>query len=247
MVDDATMALDRFVSGPGNAVTFQTLRSVGVACLDGAKLNAGILEDLGPRQTMPFGNAVVELARLSTLQGGPGANQNIRNALYNIKHIATELRENAAKKEQDESGGGTPTTKSKQHSYVDASRIAELHSLVNPQWDVKKLARLLEELNVVHAADCHMSTAMLVRAIVDHVPPVFGLQNFAEVASNYAGGKSFKGSMQHLQGSLRHIADSHLHAQIRKSEVLPTAHQVDFSNDVDVLIGEVIRLLRTPV
>lgn len=246
MADDASGALDKFVSGGPSSAVFNSLRSVGVACLDGDKLITGILEDLGPRQTMPFRTSVAALAQVSILQGGPGANQDIRNALHNIKQIATELQASAATKEQVESGGDKPTNKSTRQSYVDPSRIAELHTLTNPKWDAKRLTRLLEELNAVHAADCHMSTAMLVRAIVDHVPPVFGLKTFAEVASNYAGSKSFKGSMQHLQGSLRHIADSHLHVQIRKSEVLPTAPQVDFRSDVDVLIGEVIRVLRTP-
>lgn len=246
MTVDAQSALRGFSAGGDSGAIFTALRSVGVACLDGEKINAGILEDLGPRQTMPFRAAVMKLAGLMTLSGGRGNNVSVEDALYNIKGIATELLDKAKMKEQGASDVHNPTIKSERDSYVSASRISELCSLVNPKWDIKKLTRLLEELNVAHAADCHMATAMLVRAIVDHVPPIFGLLNFGEVASNYAGGKSFKGSMKHLQESLRHIADAHLHAQIRKSEVLPTAHQVDFRNDLDVLIGEVIRVIRTP-
>jgi hypothetical protein len=85
---------------------------------------------------------------------------------------------------------------------------------------------------------------MLVRAIIDHVPPIFGVKSFSEVASNYGGSRSFRESMQHLAVSARKIADGHLHVQIRASEVLPTWTQVDFSRDLDVLLGEVVRILR---
>lgn len=51
--------------------------------------------------------------------------------------------------------------------------------------------------------------------------------------------------MDHLQKSSRKIADSHLHIMIRKKEVLPNATQVDFKNDLDRLLGEIVRILKT--
>jgi hypothetical protein len=81
------------------------------------------------------------------------------------------------------------------------------------------------------------------RAILDHVPPLFSSNTFAEVASSYPGGKSFKESMAHLEKSARKIADSHLHQRIRQQEVLPTRTQIDFSRDLDVLLGELVRVL----
>jgi hypothetical protein len=89
-----------------------------------------------------------------------------------------------------------------------------------------------------------MSVAMLVRSIVDHVPPIFSCNSFAAVGSNYGGSTSFKSSMQHLDKSLRKIADSHLHTQIRRTESTVTAQQVSFSADLDVLLSEVVRLIR---
>ncbi|MEH0168655.1 hypothetical protein [Roseateles microcysteis] len=129
-------------------------------------------------------------------------------------------------------------------TYVSPSRLAEVRALASAKWDVTRLVRLLEELNAAHAQRCHMSVAMLVRAVTDHVPPVFGCTNFGEVANNYAGAKSFRGSMQHLHGSMKHIADAHLHVQIRKSETLPNEAQVDFRADVDVLLAEFVRVLQ---
>ena len=89
-----------------------------------------------------------------------------------------------------------------------------------------------------------MTCAMAVRGIVDHVPPIFSRSNFAAVANNYAGSQSFRQHMQHLDNSLRKVADAHLHVQIRASETLPTFVQVDFRADVDVLLAEVVRLLK---
>ena len=128
--------------------------------------------------------------------------------------------------------------------YVDTSRLAELRALTGRAWDVSRLVRLCEELNIAHDNDCHMATAMLVRAIADHVPPIFGCKSFNEVTNSYQGAKSFRGSVQHLNQSLRNIADAHLHVQIRISEILPTGPQVDFRGDLDVLLAEVVRVLK---
>lgn len=163
--------------------------------------------------------------------------------VMNVKAVAQGAANEVARKRTRPTA---PSAIARPPTYVHQTRISELLNSSRSRHDVKRLVRLLEELNIVHANQCHMATAMLVRAVADHVPPVFGLKNFGEVASNYAGGNSFKGSMQQLQNSLRHIADAHLHVQMRKSETVPTERQVDFRNDLDVLLGEVVRLLRDP-
>jgi hypothetical protein len=123
------------------------------------------------------------------------------------------------------------------------SRLAELRGLTSPQFDFTKLIRLCEELNTVYREECYFATAMLTRGLLDHVPPIFGKKNFDEVASNY-GGKSFKGTMQHLQNTSRNVADGHLHQQIRKSETLPTAQQVNCGQQLDKLLEEIVRITR---
>lgn len=133
----------------------------------------------------------------------------------------------------------------KQAYYVDPSRLEELRTLKSPKYDLSKLVRLCEELNTTSNDECYYSIAMLIRAILDHVPPLFGYKSFAELANNYkAGGQSFKRCMQHLENSSRRIADSHLHTQIRKNESLPNRTQVNFSSDLDMLLGEVVRVLK---
>ncbi|MBS0246271.1 MAG: hypothetical protein JSR61_06590 [Proteobacteria bacterium] len=126
--------------------------------------------------------------------------------------------------------------------YVDPARISALQQIRAGKWDFTRLVELCRELNVAAANRCHMSTAMLLRTILNHVPPTLGFDTFAQVASHYVGGKSFKASMQRLEGSSRNISDMHLHMPIRSRETLPSAVQVDFAADLDVLLGEVIRV-----
>jgi len=132
--------------------------------------------------------------------------------------------------------------------YVNPSRIAELQNLVKPKWDPRRLIRMLQELNLAHANNMDMATAMLVRAITDHVPPIFGKVKFADVAAQHSAGsidgRSFKGAMSNLNDSMKHVADGILHVHIRPTETLPNSTQVDFSQSLDVLLAEVVRVLR---
>jgi transcription elongation factor Elf1 len=138
------------------------------------------------------------------------------------------------------------STSSEIEPFIDISRIQELEKLQSSsEFDTTKLAQMLSELDRAYRSHSFLSCAILIRAILDHVPPIFGLAKFPEVANNYAGGgRSFRESMQHLEKSSRKISDSYLHMHIRKKESLPTKTQVEFRADVDVLIGEVIRVLR---
>lgn len=129
--------------------------------------------------------------------------------------------------------------------YVDKSRIDELQSVSNNgKYDLKRLLRLIEELNSNWKDANYYSTAMLVRAIIDHIPPIFNCKSFKEVCNNYKGSKSFKEATQNLQLSLRNIADSHLHSHIKKEEMLPNKTQVNFSNTLDLLLAEAIKNLK---
>lgn len=133
--------------------------------------------------------------------------------------------------------------KSGAYNFVNQNRIKELKTIKNDNFDITKLIRFCEELNSAFSLENFLSTAMLVRAIADHIPPIFGKTSFTEVANNH-GSKSFKESMKNLDNSSRKISDAHLHTQIRKKEVLPNSNQVDFSNDLDVLLGEIYRVLK---
>jgi hypothetical protein len=130
-------------------------------------------------------------------------------------------------------------------SYVDMSRLDELRAITSKQFDMTRIIRLAEELNAAWQAGSYHSVIMLVRATMDHIPPVFGMGTFAEVANNYPGTKSFKEAMTMLHGGARKIADLHLHTPIRAGEVLPNATQVNFGPQFDLLLAEIVRILKT--
>ena len=128
---------------------------------------------------------------------------------------------------------------------VAESRLVEMRSLVSDDFDFRKLVRMCEEINLAYGEQCYFATAMLTRGLLDHVPPVFGFKTFSEVANNYAGGgKSFKDTIHHLENGSRKVADAHLHLSIRKSETLPTSQQVNCSQQLDVLLSEIVRISR---
>lgn len=135
-------------------------------------------------------------------------------------------------------------SKSKASSYINDIRLNELRSITSQDYDLTRLIRILEEINNANESQSLMSIAMLSRSFIDHVPPLFSCKRFSEVANSYKGSKSFKESMLHLENSLRKVSDAHLHTHIRDKEVLPTFNQVDFRADIDVLLAEIVRILK---
>lgn len=171
----------------------------------------------------------------------------VRQRLNWLAELPKRLREDASalekvQKSALEEGRREIRLETTARAFVDPSRIEELKQLRSDKFDFSKVIRLCEELNASFATESYFAVAMLGRALVDHVPPIFDQHTFTEVANNYAGTKSFKASMQTLDRSLRNIADQHLHSPIRSSEALPNARQVDFGNDLDVLLAEIVRI-----
>jgi hypothetical protein len=245
MVEDAITQLNSLGTNGNVQVIFDAIRSVGTACLDGDKLQSSLREDLGPKRVHAFQSAVFTLVRLSTLAHGANANSGTSSALHRVKIDTTQLLQEAQAREIVSKETASESIPMARNAFVNPLRIDALKALPKGELDPKRLIRLLEELNHAHASESHMATAMLVRAITDHIPPVFSFKNFTEFANNYSGYKSFKEQMLQLQNSLRHVANGYLHNPIRSSEDLPTGQQVDFRSPLDSLLSEVIRVLQT--
>lgn len=128
-------------------------------------------------------------------------------------------------------------------TFVDPTRIDELADIVSTDHDFTKLIAILKELNVAYANGMFLTIPLLVRATIDHVPPIFQKSNFADVCGSY-GNRSFRDSMNNLEKSSRKIADSFLHLQMRNKESLPTKTQINFKHDLDVLLQEIVRMMK---
>jgi len=140
-----------------------------------------------------------------------------------------------------------PSVATSTEVFVDPARIDELSSLPVAKFDVSRLVRLCEELNLCFSHRCFYAVAFITRAILDHIPTIFGLKTFKEVASNYNGGKSFREVASHLENVSRKVSDALLHRPMSDSEILPTLTQVDVRQQLDTVLGEVIRTGRRKV
>ena len=76
--------------------------------------------------------------------------------------------------------------------FIANERVSELSKIISQNYDLSKLVELCKELNYAYAGGCYLSVAMLIRAILDHVPPIFEKRSFSEIANNY-GSLGYRG------------------------------------------------------
>jgi hypothetical protein len=145
---------------------------------------------------------------------------------------------------ETENSVAMPATITHISDYVNIQRIDELRCVNATSYDLSKLLRMCEELNICYSSGAYFATLMLVRSILDHISPIFKCRTFSEIANNHNGGKSFKEALQRLENTSRKIADSYLHSQIRNSESLPNSTQVKFDSELDFLLAEIYRTLK---
>lgn len=134
----------------------------------------------------------------------------------------------------------TPITwSSLQDNFVDESLIRQLRESHHPQYDLAKAVRFCEELNNSYKTGNYLATILLIRAFLNHIPPVFGQQTFLQVVSQSP--KSRRELFAPLENIARDIADLHTHSQVRQREILPTKNQVEpFKANFEVLLQEII-------
>ncbi|MFE2565947.1 hypothetical protein [Streptomyces mirabilis] len=121
--------------------------------------------------------------------------------------------------------------------YVNADLIAELeakqrHTRLSPD----KLLQLMRELNACfregHAYACHA----LVRAIIDHVPPILGAKSFTAAVSNYAWPSDADKKYAKRLLEFKNQADDVMHRQIRTSRGVITMHDMPLSGYINGLL-----------
>jgi hypothetical protein len=130
-----------------------------------------------------------------------------------------------------------------EYPYVNKTRIDDLRSIKNASFDLKRVVKLCDEINHTFNDKCFIATIILVRALLDHIPPIFGKTSFTEVANNY-GPRSFKDTMLTLDNSSRKIADLYLHTRISSKEDTPLEQQVNYSQALDLLLSEIVKLTK---
>lgn len=122
---------------------------------------------------------------------------------------------------------------------VDPQLVSQIAELEVSSVDLLFLARICREINSSYAHGNILATALLMRTVLNHVPPVFGNQTFDQVVAN--AGKSLKDSFDHLQSGLRKVADFHAHRKITAAESYPSIAQVEpFKPQFELLLQQVM-------
>jgi hypothetical protein len=129
-------------------------------------------------------------------------------------------------------------------NYIDQKTLLRLRKIQNSEFDLTKLISLCNELDDNYRLDNYYSCLMILRAILDHIPPIFNKTNFQDVSTQY-GTRSFKDTMKPLNVTAKKIADDYLHSQISKKVLLTTQKQVDFGANLDFLLNEIASILES--
>ena len=124
--------------------------------------------------------------------------------------------------------------------YVNEDLIKELEAKQgHTRFSLDKLLQLLRELNACFRDDHVYACHALVRAIIDHVPPILGCQSFEQAASSYKWTKTDKKYVQRLL-EFKVQADDVMHRQIRTSRSVITMHDLLNSGYINALLRECI-------
>lgn len=124
-------------------------------------------------------------------------------------------------------------------NFVDPHIIEQLRLVEDFQFDLSKIIRFCEELNSSFNASNYLATALLIRALINHIPPIFGHNTFDQVISQVT--KSRRELFKPLNEVARSVADLHTHDVIRHKEVLPTKNQLEpFKANLEFLLQEVL-------
>lgn len=100
-------------------------------------------------------------------------------------------------------------------SYIDERILELIKQAHGKQWDCAKLLVLLRELDDNYRAGNAYAAHALLRALLDHVPPIFGQSSFAQVANNHQWGRTDGRYVKRLV-AFRDQADDVMHRQIAR-------------------------------
>lgn len=127
-------------------------------------------------------------------------------------------------------------------AYVDKNTLLRLNKIESGNFDLSRLIALCNELDDNYSLENYHSCAMLLRAIFDHIPPIFGKKSFEDVCAQH-GGRSFKDIMKPLDETAKKIGDDYLHTQISKKVLAVTKTQVSFQANLDTLLNEIAAII----
>lgn len=128
---------------------------------------------------------------------------------------------------------------------INPGQIERMAKLRSKSLDSAFLVKLCEEINSSYAHGNVLAAILLMRTVLNHVPPVFGYETFEQVVANAS--KSMKENFEHLQEGLRKVADFHAHRKIAPMESYPSVTQVEpFKPQFELLLQQVTARVGSP-
>ena len=128
------------------------------------------------------------------------------------------------------------------HLYINPKRIEEFNSLNGKiSYDLSKLIKLCKEINDNYEKENYYSVALLLRTVLNHIPPAFnGKDSFEQVLAELNGKKhqTKKEVFLRLQELQRRLADLVAHEKLRSTEPIIVAQNVQFIPEIDFLLSE---------
>lgn len=123
--------------------------------------------------------------------------------------------------------------------YVSKTIITSLLEIQNVNFDLKKLVQICNEINSNYQKGNYISVSLLIRALINYIPPIFESKSFQQVVASSS--RSVKEILKQLDENLRDIADFHTHQIIRRREELPTRNQLEpYKGNLEILLHEIL-------
>lgn len=153
------------------------------------------------------------------------------------KHAADQIdsftREKVAEwKRHNFEENKNPTTT----SYIK-QEIIEGFVKKNDGFNYKKLIKLFVELNSNYAAGYQYSSSILIRTILDHIPPLLKCSSFNEVVDSYSWSQTDRAYMKKLL-DFKNEGDDALHRQISNYQDFLQMDNLPNSNRINRLLQE---------
>lgn len=123
--------------------------------------------------------------------------------------------------------------------YINQSIINGFVAKSGP-FKYQKLVSLLKELNSNHSAKNKYSCSTLIRAILDHVPPLLGFETLEDLVNRYPWSRSNRVVMNRLQ-DFRVEADKVLHDHISNKEDYFDMDDIPVSSRLNSLLEECLQ------
>lgn len=135
-------------------------------------------------------------------------------------------------------------------AFVGLDKIEALEQL-QPQltgtWDLSALIELCKAINVNHANQHYLPVAMMLRAVMDHVPPIYdGQKNFESVIAQTLHPKYDRSEKEAYEAmyDARPIMNFLTHKRISDTISMPGPEVVDIKTHFNFMLDRVIERLR---